>query len=222
MISFFFKYKVMKFRHLAALFFMLPMLVFAQLHQSKPNTIANSGMFSLGMRNTLSLFNSHNAPSFGAGGHFRIRLSERVNTEWYADFIKSKVDNQLARLDAHIGWSVMYYWLSTERTKIFQPFFEAGHCFDFTKLTNAITNDNKQRLNSAMQMGIGLHFNITERLDFTYKSQYMLHLGGHIHAEKNSTGIYEISEHIGFQAEGHWLNTVSVNYKIIRIWKKSV
>ena len=199
----------------------MPLTSLAQTDLVKDESLqGSSGMFSLGMRNSLSLFNSHDAPSFGAGGHFRVRLSERINTEWYADFINSKVENQLSRFDAHIGWSVMYYWLSPEKTKMWQPFAEAGHCFDFTKLSNSITGDNKQRLNSAMQMGIGLHFNLTKRLDITYKTQYMLHLGGHIHADKNLTGIYEIYEHDGFQAEGHWLNTLSVNYKVGRLWKR--
>jgi len=50
-------------------------------------------MFSLGVRNTISLFNSHDVAAFGAGGNFRIQLSDRVNTEWFADFIKSSTQD---------------------------------------------------------------------------------------------------------------------------------
>lgn len=190
----------------------------AQTNTDEP--INNAGMFSLGVRNTLSLFNSHEAASFGAGGHFRIQLSDRVNTEWFADYITSKVDNQLGRKDYHIGWSVIYYVLNPAKTKIVQPYIEAGHCFDYTNLRNSWTGEERERWSSAVQMGIGVHFNITSRFDVTLKSQYMLHLGGHIHAEKNFFGMYVIHEHEGFQAEGHLLNTISLNYKIGRIWKR--
>lgn len=71
-----------------------------------------------------------------------------------------------------------------------------------------------------MQMGIGVHFNLTNRFDLTLKTQYMLHLGGHIHADRNSQGVFEIHEHEGFQAEGHLLNTISINYKIGKLWTK--
>lgn len=176
-------------------------------------------MFSLGVRNTISLFNSHDVAAFGAGGNFRIQLSDRVNTEWFADFIKSSTQD-LGRTDYHIGWSVMYYLLNPAKTKIVQPYIEAGHCFDYTKLSITSTNISKDRWSSAMQMGVGVHFNITERFDVTLKSQYMLHLGGHIHALKDNSGIYQINEHDGFEAEGHLLNTISLNYKIGRIWKR--
>jgi hypothetical protein len=182
-------------------------------------TTGNAGMFSLGIRNTISVFNSHEAPSFGAGGQFRIQLSDRVNTEWFADFIKSSTPD-LGRADYHIGWSVMYYVLNPERTKIIQPYIEAGHCFDYTQLRITSTNLSRDRWSSAMQMGIGVHFHISPRFDITLKSQYMLHLGGHLHAHLDENGVYEISQHDGFQAEGHLLNTVSLNYKIGRIWKR--
>lgn len=212
------KRKIMRTKYLLFAILALPINGLCQKHIQEPPRSVNTGMFSLGVRNTISLFNSHGAPSFGVGGHFRIQLSERVNTEWYADFMKSKLENQLSRMDAHIGWSVLYYVLAPERSSFFQPFIEAGHCFDFTNLSNSITGKSKKRLNSAMQLGIGVHCNLNDRLDLTFKTQYMLHLGGHIHAEKNSTGIYEIYEHPGFQAEGHWLNTISITYKIGKLW----
>jgi len=193
----------------------------AQSLQPKLDKLSdNTGMFSLGARNTISVFNSHDGTSFGVGGHFRIQLSDRVNTEWYADFMSSNLENQLARRDYHIGWSVLYYLLPSAKSNFFQPFIEAGHCFDFTQLSNSSTSVERKRWSSAVQMGAGFHINITDRFDITLKTQYMLHLGGHIHADKNPFGIYEIHEHEGFQAEGHLLNTLSINYKIGRLWKR--
>ena len=67
------------------------------------------GYFSLGLRNTISLFN-HGDPreiGTGAGGHFRLQLADRVNTEWYADILPANIRNKAHRMDYHIGWSVM-------------------------------------------------------------------------------------------------------------------
>ena len=188
--------------------------------ESADAILNNRGMLSLGVRNSISLFNTHTGPAFGAGGQFRIQLSDRVNTEWYADFINSNIEDQLGRTDAHIGWSVMYYVLSPERTKTLQPYIEAGHCFDYTFMRNNWTLQTGSRWSSAVQMGLGVHFNITPRFDFTLKTQYMLHLGEHIEADKNAQGIYEITNGQGFHMDGHWLTTLSINYKIFRIWKR--
>lgn len=206
----------------ALIVILVPCLTLAKVNHSSSDwgDLNPHGLFSLGMRNTLSLFNSHESVSFGVGGNFRIQLSERVNTEWYLDFMNSKVENQLARTDYHIGWSVLYYVLPASKTKHFQPFLEAGHCFDFTKFNNSITHINRERWSSAVQFGAGIHFNVTARFDVTLKTQYMLHLGGHLHAERNALGIYDIHEHDGFQAEGHLLNTISINYKIGQLWRK--
>ena len=50
------------------------------------------GQFSLGVRSTFSLFD-HDGAGLGTGGQFRIRLDDRVNTDWFADFITINTDN---------------------------------------------------------------------------------------------------------------------------------
>jgi hypothetical protein len=190
----------------------------------KKNQLPSTGQFSVGGRNTVGFFNSHGSASYGMGGQFRIRLSERVNTEWYADYITSHLDHKVGRTDYHIGWSVFYYYLPQEplRTPKVLPFVEAGHCFDYTALTILGTIGNgptKQRWSSAVQMGTGAHFNLTNRFDVTLKVQYMLHLGGDIHAHEHHPGHYVLEEHTGFEREGHILSTISVNYKLGNLWK---
>ncbi|MGL4599812.1 MAG: hypothetical protein ACRCYO_19965, partial [Bacteroidia bacterium] len=39
-------------------------------------------------------------------GQFRIRLTDRINTEWFADYISTNLNNLASRSDYHIGWSV--------------------------------------------------------------------------------------------------------------------
>lgn len=67
------------------------------------------------------------------------------------------------------------------------PFFIAGHCFDYTEvLANtgiAVNNLTKASIwSSAVQGGIGAHYNITEAFDVSLTTQYMLHLGKEIDA----------------------------------------
>jgi hypothetical protein len=183
-------------------------------------TLRPSGIFSLGARSTIGFFNSHGANSVGAGGQFRIQLSNRINTEWYADYITSDLDNKVGRTDYHIGWSVFFYYLQKEDrlTPLFQPFIEAGHCFDYTEVRILQNAQSLSRWSSAVQMGTGTQINLTPRFDVTIKMQYMLHLGGDIHAHEHH-GIYEIEEHKGFEREGHLLTTMSINYKLGNLWK---
>lgn len=198
---------------------LLTMNIFGQSSASE-KTLKPSGIFSLGARSTIGFFNSHGANSVGAGGQFRIQLSNRINTEWYADYITSDLDNKVGRTDYHIGWSVFFYYLQKEDrlTPLFQPFIEAGHCFDYTEVRILQTSQSLSRWSSAVQMGTGTHINLTPRFDVSVKMQYMLHLGGDIHAHEHH-GVYEIEEHKGFEREGHLLTTMSINYKIGNLWK---
>src|SRR5690554_3129409 len=90
------------------------------------------GLVSLGLRSTISSFNGdHERMSIGAGGQFRIQLADRVNTEWFLDYLPA-TNEYTRRNDLHIGWSVMFYWFKNP-TPIVQPYVVAGHCFDFSK-----------------------------------------------------------------------------------------
>ncbi len=190
----------------------------------------SAGNFSLGLRSTASLFNSDGGFGSGAGGQFRLQLSDRVNTEWFADLITTNLSYAGRRTDAHIGWSVMFYLKNpqTAAQSILQPYVLAGHCFDYTKIS-AFSNpfENKagetdERWSSAVQMGLGTHFNMSDRFDFSLSAQYMLHLGNDIHAHIEEGSGYpelEIEEHDGSSIEGHLLVTLSVNYKIADLWK---
>ncbi|MFB6307183.1 MAG: hypothetical protein ABEH43_09400 [Flavobacteriales bacterium] len=181
----------------------------------------DAGMISLGGRNTFSFFGGENINTVGTGmgGQFRLRLSDRVNTEWYADILSSKGEGRLYRRDYHIGWSVFYYPFNYKSTpsKLLRPFLEGGHCFDHTEMKISNENRDIQRLSSAVQLGFGTHFDITERADLTVKSQYMMHLGTNVHAHKEERNI-ELEKHEGGALEGHLLVTISFNYQIFHLW----
>ncbi len=180
-----------------------------------------SGWFSLGVRTTLNVF-SDDGFGIGAGGQFRVQLSNRVNTDWFADYISVNEDHIARSEFVHIGWSVLFYPVKKwqyPKYKV-QPFLLAGHCFDYNKKT--ILSDpgiSKHRWGAAVQIGAGTHFHLSERFDLTLMMQYMLHLTKELEVEKKDAA-YEIVTGKGPALEGHLLCTVSLNYKIAKLWKK--
>ncbi len=99
-----------------------------------------------------------------------------------------------------------------------QPYIVAGHCFDKTyqfELTDK--SNNISRFSSAVQAGIGTHFNLSPRLDISLSTQYMIHLGEDVHAHIDN-GVVEFEKHKGGSLEGHLLTSLTVNYKIVDLW----
>jgi len=176
------------------------------------------GTFSLGQRTTFSAFNDGGSQksALGIGGQFRIRLAERVNTEWFADYLPA-TDNYTRREDYHIGWSVLFYPFSKDNER-FLPYVLAGHCFDYTNHVDLSDRSHSiNRWSSAVQAGIGTHINLTQRFDISVSSQYMIHLGTDVHSHIEN-GQVEFEAHKGGSLEGHLLFTVSFNYKIADLW----
>ena len=195
-------------------FFQTPL--FAQ-ERSKFNT--DPGVFSLGVRSTLSAFNDgdENKVGSGFGGQLRLRFSEKVNSDWFFDYLTSDIGNYAHRTDYHIGWSVLYYPLKKD-IHSFKPYVLAGHCFDYSKI-QANTNQFNfaERWSSAVQAGLGTHIRLTERLDLSLTAQYMCHLGKHLHAQwVNNEVNYDVEK--GSSLEGHLLMNASINYKIGKLW----
>lgn len=210
----------MKFLKLLAVT-LIPLSAFSQ--ESSNSKI---GKFELGIRNTISTFGSSGNVGYGFGGQFRVRVTNRINTEWFADYITEDIEGLAKRTDHHIGWSVMFYPLNPENKRVI-PYLLGGHCFDYTKIsptystTNSIQQQEKSRLSSATQVGIGTHIYLTDQFNISGSAQYMIHLGEDIHTEiHRENGHEEIhidngehSSSIGI--EGHVLFTISLNFKII-------
>ncbi len=180
---------------------------------------SNAGWFSLGYRSTISLFDDDGA-GWGTGGQYRLQFSRKVNSDWFADYISININDKIRSEFYHIGWSVMYYPF-TNRTypKVLQPYIVAGHCFDYNiKTVIANTTVHNSRWGSAVQAGLGTHINITERFDFSLTSQYMIHLTPELVTVENGNTIDIIKRRTN-SIEGHLLTTLSMNIKLIKLWK---
>lgn len=182
----------------------------------------NAGRFSLGIRNTVNVFFiSPKDIGTGAGGSFRLQLLNRLNTEWFADVITSNLKGQANRMDAHIGWNVMFYLLDPKGfNRKFVPFIAAGHCFDYTGIK--LNGENQKRVEkwtSAVQMSLGCHYNITPKFDISLSSLYDLHLGKELDTEIGPDGNVYIEHHKNAGWEGHIMFIISAHYKICQLWK---
>jgi len=189
-----------------------------------------AGMLSLGGRTTVSLFNDHKneMTGTGVGGQFRLRFSDAVNTDWFFDYITSDILNYAHRTDYHIGWSVLFYPINqldyfrqegAFKPK-FRPYILAGHCFDYSRIeSKADATVYGERWSSAVQAGLGTHLELSPRFDISLTGQYMIHLGNHIETDYNfTTGELSFNEHKGASLAGHVLLTLSLNYKIAKLW----
>lgn len=198
---------------------------FSVIAQDK-DTNRGSGDFSLGMRTTISTFTDAGSIGMGAGGEFRLRLMKHINTEWFADYITTNIQNLGYRRDGHIGWSVLFY-LDKNPLQVGKvtPYVLAGHCFDYTKVYSLWPGISPaERWSSAVQAGVGMHYNLTSRFDISLLTQYMLHLGTHIETHVDylpgaADGKYlNITKESGTSLEGHLLITLSVNYCLGHLW----
>ncbi len=186
---------------------------------SKLKNLENGGLFSLGMRSTISAFGHEDKAGLGVGGQFRLQFHPKVNTEWFLDYIKTSMTQGAERTDVHIGWSVMYYPLrETGHTKLLKPYLAIGHCFDRSAINVLDYPElSASRWSAAVQGGAGCHLNLTEKFDITFLTQYMLHLGNELTVDFDEHND-EITDHRHATPEGHLLFTLGVNYKLAELW----
>ncbi len=186
---------------------------------SERETYQSPGMVSIGTRNTFSAFNHDNALGKGIGGQTRIQLGKRIGSEWFFDYITSKKGSSTYRNDYHVGWSLMYYPIKYEGTeRLLQPYFIAGHCFDYTKVAEqGVKSNYADRWSMATQAGAGTHFNISNRFDCSLSAQYMLHFGKDIESSIDK-GKVVIEKKDNTTLDGHLLVSLSFNYKLFHLF----
>jgi hypothetical protein len=180
-----------------------------------------TGNFSIGTRNTISMFSDDAATGIGIGGQSRFQINDKLNTEWYADYIPSQT-SITHRDDYHIGWSVMFYpGKNVHFDHLLQPYIIAGHCFDYSVVSEVGNrSNNADRFSSATQAGLGTHFNITKRFDCSLSAQYMLHFGKEIETEVlQEEGTVDIHRSEFVKPDGHFLLTLSFNYKFVNFYR---
>ena len=183
--------------------------------QEASTSSSNRGLISLGVRNSISMFNDGdwNSVGTGAGGQFRIQLSDKVNTEWFYDYLTANVGDFAHRTDEHIGWSVLFYPLQNIGTlRKIEPYVLAGHCFDYSLFTdNNLENNSTSRWSMAVQAGFGMHFNFSKLFNISTTLQYMIHLSNDISATDNN-GLVTFTKQPGVDLVGHILFNVSANF----------
>lgn len=187
--------------------------------QELPIKTNQGGLFSIGLRSTTSIFEHKDfgINGFGYGGQLRLQFANRLNTEWFADYMRGNINNLASRTDYHVGWSVMYYFTDKVAPPV-KPYLIVGHCFDKTELVDNSDRSNRISKNSsAIQAGGGVHFNITERMDITLIAQYMFHLGPDVHAHIENDQVM-LHREKGTGIEGHLLLNLGINYKIADLW----
>jgi hypothetical protein len=195
------------------------------------------GEFQLGVRSTASLFNDAGSGiGTGAGGQFRLRFYEFLNSEWFADYLSSDFNGLGTRMDYHIGWSVMFYFTQLKegnsnisRFKPYRPrpYFLTGHCFDYTRVrgNNPFyqSDADVHRWSSAIQAGIGMHIPMTPKVDLSTSAQYMYHMGKVVEAQSrtasNGDQFLYVTKEDNTGLEGHLLVTVSLNIRVADLWK---
>lgn len=187
--------------------------------QEKSTYDSPVGSFSLGTRNTISMFSDDAGVGVGIGGQMRIQPFRRINTEWFLDYIPSKNKNITARQDYHFGWSLMYYPGATvDFTNLFQPYILAGHCFDFNRISEQRNPSNlAERWTMATQAGAGTHINFTRWFDCSLSAQYMLHFGKEIETVVDKDEVSFVKK-APTGPDGHLLFSVSFNYKLGHLW----
>ena len=196
--------------------------------QEKSNELLNSvGSLSMGTRNTISMFSAEGKTYWGmsVGGQLRMRIHDKLNSDWFGDYVTTNVGNLAARTDFHGGVSMMPYTFGTPRIMKATFYPLAGFCIDYTRfnVTSGITQADEPRMlerySFAIQLGGGMQIPLSQKFDFTTTAHYMLHSGSDVHMHINNQNVL-LSLHKGFQLEGHFLFSFSVNYKLFNIWQK--
>lgn len=201
---------------------LLALLIVPSFGYSQPLKIKKnqSGIVGFGIRSTISTFNGGDFGNngYGVGGQFRVQFADRINSEWFFDYLTANIGDFASRRDYHVGVSVMSYF-TKKPSPIIKPYIVAGYCFDYTEV---MANDNPgnraEKFSAAVQAGGGLHLNLSERLDLSVVSQYMIHLGEDIHAHRHDDGEIEFEKEKGSGLEGHLLFHIGINYKIADLW----
>lgn len=174
--------------------------------------------FALGQRNSLNVFGHNGVVGIGAGGHFKLSVSRRVNTEWFSDVIQSQGNDDIIRRDYHIGWAVQFALAKDGfGSHRFVPYLMGGQCFDLTKVGFKGQYESPLVFSAAAQAGIGVSHFICPAVELNLQTHYMMHLGKHVDADLDGNGIGHVHVDSGVEIAGHWLTTFSFSVYLTRL-----
>ena len=199
---------------------LLVLLLLPHLGQAQDNRLSG-GRVGLGMRNAINLWGGNKMFGIGAGGQFKLAFSPRVNTDFFADVIDSKGENNSFRKDYHIGWGVQFalpgQGFGSHKVV---PYLMAGQCFDLTKVGVAFQTQSPLVFSAAIQGGAGISSFVHKNVELNLQAQYMMHMTQHVHLNFDELGAatYDIDK--GASAEGHFLTTFSVTFYFLSLWNR--
>jgi hypothetical protein len=215
-------------RKLTVLFLLLFITDLLTAQTNKDSVPDQTGYLSMGARNSVGIFTS-NGKYFvgtGAGGQFALRIAKNFNSHWFADWIVSNIENKAQRYDFHSGFSMMPEVFSPRVGKTHIALFPLGGiCIDYTKFSittgNNYTNGPTflERYSFAVQAGLGLTVPVSKRLDFSFETHYMFHIGTDVEINIDGDNV-ELIKKTGTNMEGHLFFAISMDYKLFRLWRK--
>lgn len=177
------------------------------------------GSFGLGLRNAANIFGHNGMVGLGAGGHFKLGVGSRVNTEWFLDYITSAGEQSSYRHDYHIGWAVQFALLKKGFGEAgISPYIMGGQCFDLTRVGIRVVDESPLVFSAAAQAGAGISTFVHPRLELNLQAQYMMHLTKNVEAHFHSPGDSEVQ--VGNASfKGHTLLTGTLTFYFLRFWK---
>ena len=202
--------------------------IFSQAQEKKDASSDPTGFLSMGARSCISIFTT-NGKEFvgtGVGGQFALQIAKNFNSHWFADWITSNINNRAQRVDFHSGFSMMPQIFSKPiGTTSISLFPLAGFCIDYTKFTittgkNTSSGPNHiDRYSFAAQAGCGATIPVSERLNVSLETHYMLHIGTDVDIAMSGDDVRLVKQK-GSNLEGHFILALSIDYKLFKLWQK--
>jgi opacity protein-like surface antigen len=110
----------------------------------------------------------------------------------------------------------MIYPFKTETVKgKLTPYIIGGNCFDYAKVssnlmyypgTKITTSQSTSRYTTAVQLGLGTNYHVTNRMNLSLSAQFMEHIGKDIHAVIVDQYGNEVDSKSHYRDEGNHLN----------------
>ncbi len=185
-----------------------------------------SGDFQFGLRGTLNPFIKNAASWIGYGAQMRIKISRRVNTEWFADYFPATIKWNAERRDIRIGTALQYYPLHEIYTgKECTPYFSIGPTSTYTRISSGEFNSEQweaKRWSFGVIAGMGMLLNVSRKFTFGFVTQYCAQIATEFKF-RNAT-ITNVSDSRTtlpdnkVNYEGQFLLCMSVNYTLGDLW----
>ncbi|MCS6990547.1 MAG: hypothetical protein NZL95_01640 [Chitinophagales bacterium] len=177
------------------------------------------GVFAAGIRTAagLTLTDSTLNLAQGVGLQARLLVLQRLNTEWYVEWLRGGFSDEAFRTDLHLGFNILGYF--QRRLQRVAPFLMTGFAADALTLNNRLEARHRTTSWTTAVLGaIGFHINLTWRSDLTIAVAYQHHLV-HQALLQTAEGILAQVPRSGRTGDGHLLVQLSMNYKITDLWK---